>query len=109
MSYVELTFWLVATALEAKVFPANSVPVELELNKPMFDTFCVAVTKLLELEKVPVKRIVLLDELLAAITDCRACTSPASVVAEAAGTPPVPRARCDTCLEPDTAPSALHR
>ena len=109
MSYVAFTFWLVATALDAKVLPANSVPVELELNSPMFDTLAVAVTKLLADEKVPVKRIVLLDELVAAVTACLFCTSPASVVSEAAGTPPVPNAKCDTCLEPDTAPKALHR
>ena len=68
ISYVTLIFWFVATVLLAKVLPANNVPDELELNNPIFEIFWFAVTKLLALENVPVKRIVLLDELVAAVT-----------------------------------------
>lgn len=88
------------------MLPANRVPVELELNRPTLDRLREAVRKELLESNVPVKRTVLLEELVAAVTAWRFSTSPVRVVSEAAGAPPEPRARWEICLEPAIAPRA---
>ena len=94
-SYVILTFWFVASALEVYVLPAISVPEAVVgpevCHKPIFEMFAVAVMKLLALENVAVLRSVFEEELVAAVSAARTTepeplveTSPACVVSAAA-------------------------
>lgn len=97
------TFWFVAQALDAKVLPIIKVPDAVVgpdvCQSPMFEMLADAVRNELALENVAVLRSVLELELVAAVNAARTTepeplvdTSPAWVVSDAAGAPPVPSA-----------------
>lgn len=88
---------ILAHELEAKVFPANRVPTPVVdvLNKPIFEMFAVAVTKLFADAKAPVNWLVpeaTIELETAARPEVECVNSPVSEVASEAGAPPVPSA-----------------